>query len=54
MNEQMASSDDPLSSVGQPETVVRSGGLACFRGVQAAGCEHCPRITRSGETLAHV
>ena len=29
----------------QPAMVVRSDGLRCFRGVQAAGCEHQPRIT---------
>lgn len=33
----------------QPGTVVRSDGLRCFRGVQAAGCEHQPRITGGGK-----
>ena len=33
----------------QPGTVVRSDGLHCFRGVQAAGCEHQPRITGGGK-----
>ena len=33
----------------QPAMVVRSDGLRCFRGVQAAGCEHKPRITRGGK-----
>lgn len=33
----------------QPGTVVRSDGLQCFRGVQAAGCEHQPRVTGGGK-----
>lgn len=28
----------------QPGTVVRSDGLQCFRGVQAASCEHQPQL----------
>ena len=27
----------------------RSDGLACFRGVQAAGCRHQPRVTGGGK-----
>ena len=30
------------------ETVVYSDGLACFRGVEEAGCEHRPRVTGGG------
>ena len=30
------------------ETVVYSDGLACFRGVEEAGCEHRPRVTGRG------
>ena len=33
----------------RPGTLVRSDGLACFRGVQAAGCEHQPRVTGGGK-----
>ena len=33
----------------QPGTMVRSDGLRCFQGVQAAGCEHQPRITGGGK-----
>ena len=33
----------------QPGTVVRSDGLRCVRGVQAAGCEHQPRIAGGGK-----
>ena len=33
----------------QSGTVVRSDGLRRFRGMQAAGCEHHPRITGSGK-----
>ena len=28
--------------------MVRSDGPACFRGVQAAGCEHQPRVAGGG------
>lgn len=33
----------------RPGTVVRSDGLHCFRGVQAAGCEHQPHVTGGGK-----
>ena len=33
----------------RPRTIVRSDGLACFRGVQAAGCRHQPRVTGGGK-----
>ena len=34
------------------ETVVYSDGLACFRGVEEAGCEHRPRVTGGGPGAA--
>ncbi len=33
----------------RPGTIVRSDGLACFRGVQAARCTHQPRVTGGGK-----
>ena len=33
----------------QPGTLVRSDGLACFRGVQAAGCAHQAQVTGGGK-----
>ena len=33
----------------RPGTVVRTDGLACFRGVTAAGCRHEPRVTGGGK-----
>ena len=33
----------------QEGTLVRSDGLACFRGVQAAGCEHQAQVTGGGK-----
>ena len=33
----------------QPGTEVHSDGLACFRGVADAGCEHVPTVTGGGQ-----
>ena len=33
----------------QPGTEVHSDGLACFRGVADAGCEHVPTVTGGGK-----
>ena len=30
-------------------SVVHTDGLGCFRGVEAAGCEHKPRVTSGGK-----
>ena len=33
----------------EPGSVVHTDGLGCFRGVEAAGCEHKPRVTGGGK-----
>ena len=33
----------------EPGSVVHTDGLGCFRGVEAAGCEHRPRVTGGGK-----
>ena len=38
----------------QPGTVVHTDGLGCFRGVEAAGCEHKPRVTGGGKAGCEV
>ena len=32
----------------EPGSVVHTDGLGCFRGVEAEGCEHKPRMTGGG------
>ena len=34
----------------RPGTTVNTDGLGCFRGVEAAGCEHKPRVTGGGKS----
>ena len=38
----------------QPGTVVNTDGRGCFRGVEAAGCEHKPRVTGGGKAGCEV
>ena len=38
----------------EPGSVVHSDGLGCFRGVEAAGCEHRPRVTGGGKAGCEV
>ena len=33
----------------QPGTTVNTDGLACFKGLEAAGCEHKPHVTGGGK-----
>lgn len=33
----------------EPGSVMHTDGLSCFRGVEAAGCEHKPRATGDGK-----
>ena len=38
----------------EPGSVVHTDGLGCFRGVEAAGCEHRPRVTGGGKAGCEV
>ena len=47
-----------VTDEGQPVrlklSVVHTDGLGCFRGVEAAGCEHKPRVTGGGKAGCEV
>ena len=38
----------------EPGSVVHTDGLGCFRGVEAAGCEHKPRVTGGGKAGCEI